>query len=34
MFIGHYGAALALKKADKTIPLFLLFFASQLVDMV
>lgn len=34
MFIGHYGVALAAKKVDKNIPLGLLFFATQYVDIL
>ncbi len=34
MFIGHYGVALGLKKADKGISLGLLFLAVQLVDIL
>ncbi|MDF1545834.1 MAG: hypothetical protein P1R58_12135 [bacterium] len=34
MFIGHYGVALALKKADTKISLGWLFVATQLVDIV
>jgi len=34
MFIGHYGVALAAKKLDKSIPLGLLFFATQFVDIL
>ncbi len=34
MLTGHFAAALALKKYDRTIPLWLLFAASQLVDIV
>ncbi len=34
MFIGHYGVALAAKKVDKNIPLGLLFFATQFVDIL
>jgi hypothetical protein len=34
MFIGHYGVALGLKKADKTISLGFLFLAVQLVDVL
>lgn len=34
MFIGHYGVALGLKKADKTISLGLLFLAVQAVDIL
>lgn len=33
MFIGHYGAGLAVKAADRSIPLWLLFLAVQLVDV-
>ncbi|HXF48395.1 MAG TPA: hypothetical protein VNL73_03080 [Verrucomicrobiae bacterium] len=34
MFIGHYGVALGLKKADKGISLGLLFLAVQFVDIL
>ncbi|MBI3398167.1 MAG: hypothetical protein HY026_02900 [Deltaproteobacteria bacterium] len=34
MFIGHYGIALAAKRADKNIPLGLLFFATQFADIL
>ncbi|MGH8003980.1 MAG: hypothetical protein ACRECJ_04585, partial [Limisphaerales bacterium] len=34
MFIGHYGVALGLKKADKSISLGLLFLAVQAVDIL
>lgn len=34
MFIGHYGVALAAKRVDKNIPLGLLFFATQYVDIL
>ncbi len=34
MFIGHYGVALGLKKADKSISLGLLFLAVQFVDIL
>lgn len=34
MFIGHFGIGLALKRADNTLPLGLLFFAVQLPDLV
>lgn len=34
MFIGHYGVAFGLKKADKSISLGLLFLAVQLVDIL
>jgi len=33
MFIGHYGIALGLKKADNSIPLWVLFIAVQIVDI-
>lgn len=33
MFVGHYGASLAAKGTDRTIPLWVLFVASQLVDV-
>lgn len=34
MFIGHYGIALAAKRVDKSIPLGLLFFATQFADIL
>lgn len=34
MFIGHLGVGLALKRADKSISLGLLFIAAQLVDII
>lgn len=34
MFIGHYGVALGLKKADKSFSLGLLFLAVQFVDIL
>ena len=33
MFIGHYGPAYAARAAKKTIPLWVLFIAVQLVDV-
>jgi len=33
MFVGHYGVSFAVKSADSTIPLSLLFIAVQLVDV-
>ena len=33
MFVGHYGPSLLAKSLDKTIPLWLLFIAAQLVDV-
>jgi hypothetical protein len=34
MFIGHYGVAFAVKRAEKQIPLWHLFIAVQFVDVV
>jgi hypothetical protein len=34
MFVGHYGASLAGKAIDTKIPLWLLFLASQLADVL
>ena len=34
MFIGHYGVAFAVKRAEKRIPLWLLFLAVQFVDVI
>ena len=34
MVLGHYGAALALKSADRKISLALLFFAATLSDII
>ncbi len=34
MFIGHYGIALALKGADRSLPLGTLFLAVQFVDLL
>src|SRR3989442_15180935 len=33
MFVGHYGISFAAKRADKTIPLWALFLAVQLLDV-
>lgn len=33
MFVGHYGPSFAVKAADRTIPLWLLFLAVQIVDV-
>ncbi|MEE9264474.1 MAG: hypothetical protein V3V11_08465 [Vicinamibacteria bacterium] len=33
MFVGHYGPSFLAKALDKTIPLWLLFLAVQLVDI-
>jgi len=34
MFIGHYGVSLLAKSRDKSIPLWVLFIAVQLVDVL
>src|SRR5829696_3435022 len=34
MFIGHYGVCFAIKAFDKRIPLWILFIAVQLVDVL
>src|SRR3972149_2278819 len=34
MFIGHYGPSFAIKATDKSIPLWLLFIAVQMVDVL
>lgn len=34
MFVGHYGVSFAVKSADKNIPLWILFIAVQLVDVL
>jgi len=34
MFVGHFGVGLALKRADKTLSLGLLFIAVQLSDLI
>lgn len=33
MFVGHYGVSFAVKKADTSIPLWVLFIAVQLLDV-
>ena len=33
MFVGHYGVSFAAKRLDKTIPLWVLFLAVQLLDV-
>src|SRR3989442_8660703 len=33
MFVGHHGVSFAAKRADKTIPLWVLFIAVQLLDV-
>src|SRR2546427_7880327 len=34
MFVGHYGVSFAAKKADPSIPLWVLFIAVQLLDVL
>ena len=34
MFIGHYGVSFAIKAIDRSIPLWILFIAVQLVDVL
>jgi hypothetical protein len=34
MFVGHYGVSFAAKGAEKSVPLWLLFIAVQLVDVL
>jgi hypothetical protein len=34
MFVGHYGASFAAKRADRTIPLWVLFIAVQFLDVL
>src|SRR5882672_6475853 len=34
MFVGHYGVSFAAKKADPAIPLWVLFIAVQLLDVL
>jgi hypothetical protein len=34
MFVGHYSAAFAAKRADRTIPLWTLFIAVQFLDVL
>jgi hypothetical protein len=34
MFVGHYGVSFAVKRGDKTIPLWVLFVAVQLLDVL
>ena len=33
MFVGHYGVSFAAKRADKSVPLWTLFLAVQLLDV-
>src|SRR5437773_6343722 len=34
MFVGHYGVSFAAKKAEPSIPLWVLFIAVQLLDVL
>src|SRR5437868_11791137 len=34
MFVGHYGVSFAAKKAESSIPLWVLFIAVQLLDVL
>src|SRR5207245_1559590 len=34
MFVGHYGVSFAAKSTDRTIPVWVLFLAVQLLDVV
>ena len=34
MFVGHYGVSLAAKGADRNIPLWVLFIATQWIDVL
>src|SRR5690242_20845998 len=34
MFVGHYGVSFAAKKAEPAIPLWVLFIAVQLLDVL
>jgi membrane-bound metal-dependent hydrolase YbcI (DUF457 family) len=34
MFVGHYGVSFAAKRADRTIPLWVLFIAVQFLDVL
>jgi hypothetical protein len=34
MFVGHYGVSFATKSVEKTLPLWLLFVAVQIVDVL
>src|SRR2546422_6938590 len=33
MFVGHYGVSFAAKRGDRSIPLWVLFVAVQLLDV-
>ncbi len=34
MFVGHYGAGFAVKRVDQSIPLWVLFIAVQMLDVL
>lgn len=34
MFVGHYGVSFVAKRSDDSIPLWVLFLAVQLLDIV
>jgi hypothetical protein len=34
MFVGHYGVSFVVKRVDDTIPLWILFVAVQLIDVI
>jgi membrane-bound metal-dependent hydrolase YbcI (DUF457 family) len=34
MFVGHYGVSFAAQRADRSIPLWVLFFATQFLDVL
>src|SRR5260221_7297753 len=34
MFVGHYGVSFITKRADPSIPLWVLFLAVQLLDVI
>lgn len=34
MFVGHYGVSFVIKKADPSIPLWVLFIAVQWLDVL
>ena len=34
MFVGHYGVSFAAKRADRSVPLWVLFLAVQLLDVI
>jgi hypothetical protein len=34
MFVGHYGVSFAAKRTDRSIPLWVLFLAVQLLDVI